>query len=220
MPNCKRPLRRWGYPSICHKNKNENCQIMISKSSSLNYSSTQLSHNLGIQGKYFSSQANIFHCRQIFFTAGRPNWKRWDLEQAWRCSSTWAADSQSSSPMSLLTFHCHKFALLHLIVCLLFLDWTQSPDCCRQVLQCRLVCSTWRDFIDMEVLGHGKPLVTVEMCQVVERHPDTVRERLWRTGVEEHSILYCGGEVSQRLTILMKNNQWHDLEWGFSRWQQ
>jgi len=50
-----------------------------------------------------------------------------------------------------------------------------------QVLQCRLVCSTWRDFIDMEV---------------VERHPDTVRERLWRTGVEEHSMLYCGGEVA------------------------
>ena len=33
------------------------------------------------------------------------------------------------------------------------------------------------------------------MCQVVERHPDTVRERLWRTGVEAHSMLYCGGEV-------------------------
>ena len=31
--------------------------------------------------------------------------------------------------------------------------------------------------------------------QVVERHPDTVRERLWRTGVVEHSMLYCGGEV-------------------------
>lgn len=44
---------------------------MISKSSSLNYSSTQLSHNLGIQGKYFSSQANIFHRRQIFFIAGK-----------------------------------------------------------------------------------------------------------------------------------------------------
>jgi len=50
-----------------------------------------------------------------------------------------------------------------------------------QVLQCRLVCSTWRDFIDMEV---------------VERHPDTVRERLWRTGIVEHSLLYCGGEVA------------------------
>jgi len=50
-----------------------------------------------------------------------------------------------------------------------------------QVLQCRLVCSTWRDFIDMEV---------------VERHPDTLRERLWRTGVEAHSMLYCGGEVA------------------------
>jgi len=50
-----------------------------------------------------------------------------------------------------------------------------------QVLQCRLVCSTWRDFIDTEV---------------VERHPDTVSERLWRTGVEAHSMLYCGGEVA------------------------
>ena len=39
-------------------------------------------------------------------------------------------------------------------------------------------------------------LTVAHFGQVVERHPDTLRERLWRTGVEAHSMLYCGGEVS------------------------
>ena len=39
-------------------------------------------------------------------------------------------------------------------------------------------------------------LTVAHFGQVVERHPDTLRERLWRTGVEAHSMLYCGGEVT------------------------
>ena len=39
------------------------------------------------------------------------------------------------------------------------------------------------------------------LTKVVERHPDTVRERLWRTGIEEHSLLYCGGEVTVTVSL-------------------
>ena len=149
-----------------------------------------------LRQNYISSQA------ELFLISDRPNWKRWDLEQGWRCSLTWAADSLNSSPMSLLTFPCHKCAF-HMIFCFSE-NLPQSPGDCWQVLQCRLVCSTWRDFIDMEVLAIKTFNILLvipfwhyllEMRQVVERHPDTVRERLWRTGVEEHSMLYCGGEV-------------------------
>ena len=105
-------------------------------------------------------------------------------------------------------------SVLSIILSGFSLNWTKSPDSWRQVLQCRLVCSTWRDFIDTEVLNLIAIDASVsspfrpwhylsEMCQVVERHPDTVSERLWRTGVEAHSMLYCGGEVSRRLDILM-----------------
>ena len=39
------------------------------------------------------------------------------------------------------------------------------------------------------------------LTKVVERHPDTLRERLWRTGIEEHSLLYCGGEVTVTVSL-------------------
>ena len=46
------------------------------------------------------------------------------------------------------------------------------------------------------------------LTKVVERHPDTVRERLWRTGIEEHSLLYCGGEVPANIKLVMQLKIW------------
>ena len=46
------------------------------------------------------------------------------------------------------------------------------------------------------------------LTKVVERHPDTVRERLWRTGIEEHSLLYCGGEVPANIKMVLQLEIW------------
>ena len=50
----------------------------------------------------------------------------------------------------------------------------------EEVQQCRLVCSTWRDFIDEYVWL---------------RHPLVGNYHRWTQGLVEHDQVYCGGEV-------------------------
>ena len=64
-----------------------------------------------------------------------------------------------------------------------------------QVLACRLVSPTWRDFIDLEA-GRGWSVTTGHPVQVLARHPDTLAGERWREGRVEHSLIYCGGEVA------------------------
>jgi len=67
-----------------------------------------------------------------------------------------------------------------------------------QVLICRLVCKTWKEFIDSEVM---------------DRHPDVCLYRKWTQGEGQHHLVYCGGEVatltadSERVYAALKHGE-------------